>query len=270
MAGKHQDIWTPPEGYYEWVAEKQPNPMLHKAAIVATSTALLARHGRPRIIAPESVVELEGGSIIVPTHRSAIDTLVVPHTAERVGLNYARPIAKGSLFDNRLLASLMHNLGAFGVKRGAADMDGISLVQKRVLESGGHLINFAEGKRIHQDPLKVAKLHRSIGSIAAVTGRPIIPLGLAGLSESRDDNKDLIAKDKRAPFGIGPKIVAVFGNPIFAEKLSEDSDRRDVLRSVKSVMPRVATSLQECLDLAYLIRGSSLENQKLLDRNRIV
>ncbi len=65
------------------------------------------------------LVPLTGPVIIAPVHRSFIDFLVASEVTRRK-LHY---MAKDSLWDNRPLARILPTLGAFPVRREAADRE---------------------------------------------------------------------------------------------------------------------------------------------------
>lgn len=257
---KKVDSWSPPENYYQDRANQEVDPKMHRFGVWATSLILSARHGLIEVYAPEETLNHTGGAILSPVHRSEIDTVLVPEAAERVGLHHAQPMAKGGLFSNRLAAFFLHRLGAFGVRRGDADLAGINMASEAILERGGNLTIYDEGTRIHKDTSKVSKLSRSSGIIAAKTGKPLIPVGIGGLSKEKDGKK-VIRQDKIAPFGFGPPVVVVFGSPIYAipdyEKFK--TSKRAEFMAGKQATETLAVSLQQCLDRAYEIRGSSLE-----------
>src|SRR3954464_513004 len=95
----------------------------------------LSRVGREHIPA-------EGPVLLVCNHRSFIDPFIV-------GLCSRRPVyyvAKEEIFHNRLLGWLVSSLGAFPVRRGAADADMIETA-KAILKRGAPVLILPEATR---------------------------------------------------------------------------------------------------------------------------
>ena len=92
----------------------------------------------------------EGGYILASNHCSAIDPMIVCQGIRRVPIHY---MAKAELFENKLFGAVLRGLGAFPVKRGAADIGAIKEALK-ILNSGGRLLVFPEGTRNSTDGAK--------------------------------------------------------------------------------------------------------------------
>src|SRR3954466_2979896 len=131
----------------------------------------LSRLGREHI--PES-----GPIIFVANHRSFVDPFMI-------GLCCRRPVyyvAKQELFTNRLFGWFISSLGAFPVRRGAADADMVQTA-KAFLERGDPVLIFPEGTRIR--PGALGKPKRGVGRLALETGAPVVPLAIIGTEAIR-------------------------------------------------------------------------------------
>src|SRR3954468_22186886 len=131
----------------------------------------LGRIGREHIPA-------EGAVLLVCNHRSIIDPFII-------GLCSRRPVyyvAKEEIFRNRLVGWFASSLGAFPVRRGAADADMIETA-KAILKRGDPVLMFPEGTRTRPGPL--GKPKRGVGRLALETGAAVVPVAMLGTESIR-------------------------------------------------------------------------------------
>lgn len=159
----------------------------------------LSRIGREHVPA-------EGPVIFVSNHRSFIDPFIL-------GLCNRRPVyyvAKEELFKNRLLGWFLCSLGAFPVRRGAADADMIDTA-KAILDRGDPVLIFPEGTRIR--PGSLAKPKRGVGRLALETGATVVPVAIRGTEAIR---KGILIRPRKIRVRIGaplkfPKVETATG-----------------------------------------------------------
>lgn len=120
-----------------------------------------------------------GGVILAANHRSFLDPFVI-------GCCIGRPIyfvAKQELFEHPLVGWILNCLGAFPVRRGAADEDSVetSLI---LLERGDPVVIFPEGTRVTAGSLAEPK--RGVGRLALQSGAAVVPIAITGSEHARD------------------------------------------------------------------------------------
>jgi 1-acyl-sn-glycerol-3-phosphate acyltransferase len=139
------------------------------AGIVAVGAKVLFR---PTVVGAENI-PLTGPVLIAPIHRSNVDFALTLFISKRKVFF----MAKDSLFRVPILGPLITHLGAFPVKRGAADRESMTLSEE-VLRQGHALVLFPEGTR--KEGRAVAPLHDGAMFVAARTGATIVPVGIGG------------------------------------------------------------------------------------------
>lgn len=274
-------MWTPGPGYYDQIAESHVYGSLHLHGRLGIAVPTFIFHGRPVVeVSPgfeAAREELAAGNVIIAsTHRSNWETVTQPARFEEVGLHHARPVNKVENFQSRFNHWFMHGLGSIAVDRNNADRAGLIQANSGILRRGGTITFYPGGKRKYKNVLEAEIVQPGIIFTALNNSSLIVPTAVAGMSkEKRGDkakgNLRVIAHDKKAPFGIGPKVVYTFGTPYRLEKpsfeLQEDlrslssgefAQQRDYLRETARDMQR---RLQNMLSWAYAIRGSSLEKR---------
>jgi 1-acyl-sn-glycerol-3-phosphate acyltransferase len=170
-------------------------------AIVKAFVAPFMRvYFRLRIVDAQRIPR-EGAVIIAPNHKSFWDSFFVGVATKR----HVRFMGKSELFE-RPTARLLVRLGAFPVRRGAADEEALETA-RTVLRQGGVLAVFPEGTRI-RDPDELGEPRSGAGRLALETGAPLVPAAISG-------TENLF-------FGPVPKPTRVaisFGEPIAVEGL---------------------------------------------------
>ena len=131
----------------------------------------MSRIGREHIPA-------SGPVIFASNHRSFLDPFVIGTIARRP-MYY---VAKQEIFKYRLVAWFLNSLGAFPVRRGAADADMLETA-RAILERGDCVLMFPEGTRTR--PGALGRPKRGVGRLALETGAPIVPVAVRGTESVR-------------------------------------------------------------------------------------
>lgn len=147
-------------------------------------------------------IPAEGPVIIAPNHKSFWDAFFVGVATRR----HVRFMGKTELFEGRV-GPLLVALGAFPVRRGAADEDALDTA-RAILRQGGVLALFPEGTRI-RDPEALGEPRSGAGRLALETGAPLVPAAISG--------------SERLFLGPLPKprrVALSFGEPIAVDGLA--------------------------------------------------
>jgi 1-acyl-sn-glycerol-3-phosphate acyltransferase len=118
-------------------------------------------------------IPAEGPAILTPNHKSFFDSFFLAAATKR----HLRFMGKSELFDGRL-GKLFVRLGAFPVRRGAADAEALETARV-ILHQGGLLSLFPEGTRV-RDPEGLGVPKRGAVRLALESGAPLIPAAISG------------------------------------------------------------------------------------------
>lgn len=162
----------------------------------------------------------EGGAIVSSNHPGTLDMFFIACRPKRL-IHY---MAKEELFKNPLVRFLLKKVGAFPVKRGFGDIDGIKSAIK-ILKDGNLLGILPEGTRTGKDNVNNIKPKSGMVLIASKAGVPIIPAA--------------ITPERR----IFSKVRVVYGKPINIE--SKKMDRAEMALISKNVMDEIYALLGE-------------------------
>ena len=141
---------------------------------------------------------IEGPVIVAPVHRSNLDTPLLSGMSRR----RLRALSKESLFSNRYFGAFLAALGAFPVRRGAADREAIREAVK-MLDAGEQVVVFPEGTR--QTGPRVETVFDGVSYLASRTGAAIVPVGIAG-TEAAMTTGTRLPRPVRVAMVAGPPI----------------------------------------------------------------
>jgi 1-acyl-sn-glycerol-3-phosphate acyltransferase len=166
-------VSRPAERAHRYARERGVSPALY-ATVRALAAVVLRSWFRLRITGAEHVPG-EGAAIVVANHKSFLDAFFLGLSTRR----HVRYMAKAELFRGPL-RWLFPRLGAFPVRRGAADREALTTA-RAVLAQGGLLIMFPEGTRVDERDA-LGSPHHGAGRLAVETGAPILPAAILGTS----------------------------------------------------------------------------------------
>lgn len=124
------------------------------------------------------LVPRRGGLLVCPNHRSTVDPPLVPAFLPRPD---SWSMAKSEWFARPgFTRSLFTAYHAFPVVRHSADRRALRRARE-ILESGGTLIVYPEGRRVDSGVLEAPEPGAAF--IAQLTGAPVLPVALVGTAE---------------------------------------------------------------------------------------
>ena len=159
------------------------------------------------------VVPASGPYVVVPTHRSILDTFIAASVTRR----RVRFMGKKELWANAAVSWLFTALGGFPVDRGAGS--GAVKAALSVIDEGEPVVVFPEGTRRHGD--RIQDLQQGAAYLAVKRGVPLLPVGIAGTEE-------ILAPGRAIPRL--KKVAVVIGRPIHPRTTGKTVDRAEVTR----------------------------------------
>lgn len=161
-------------------------------------------------------VPRRGAVLLCGNHRSVWDPMLVGALV----LRRSWYIAKDELFRYPLLAPILRLVGAYPVRRHAADRAALKR-SLEVLGAGGSLVLFPEGTRSKSG--RLGPVEPGAALLALRTGAPVVPVGIRGA------------------YGFRSGLEVHFGEPIHLQAPPGHMRSRDLAAIVESqIMTRVA------------------------------
>lgn len=214
---------------------------------------------RPELVAPyaditfEGVdkIPAEGPAILVFNHRSYFDPTVMGLLAARAGRNI-RGLGKKEVFDAPIIGKLMAAVGGVRVERASGSDEPLHRAAEAL--AGGEVVMIAPEGTIPRGPAFFdpdLKGRWGAAKLAAMTGAPVIPIGIWGTEHvwPRRSRLPRMMPTKR------PEVTAVVGDPVALEYESPDADTTAIMAAIVALLPdeaRVArTPTAEELALTY-------------------
>jgi 1-acyl-sn-glycerol-3-phosphate acyltransferase len=140
-----------------------------------------------------------GGFILACNHASNLDPFLVGCICPR-RLNY---MAKEELFKNRFVGGLIASVGAFPVRRGAADLGAIRTAFKRVKSGGGLLLFPQGGRRAVND---TTDPEPGVGMLSQRMGVAVVPAFIEGSDKALPPGNGRIVRGTVITIRFGPAI----------------------------------------------------------------
>lgn len=234
--------------YYVPAAELEINATLHFVSRTVLRSGLSVLHGFSEIVIPDSVQDIETPVIVAGTHRSWEDIPRTVFATRKAGIEPLRFLYKAEY--QAKFGGLFQRLGGIAVDRDTPNVRGINTAMQAFMRRGDSVAYFPEGTRVRSskgaDTRRLGDMKMGASALSVESGRPIIPLAIAGVADN----------DRRPKVFDRKPIVAVFGEPIHPETNGSSQDkskRRALIDSAK----KLQASLQVCLDEAYAIRDAA-------------
>jgi len=173
-------------------------------------------------------IPLSGAVLIVSNHASNLDPPLIGAACLRRMFRY---MGKGDLWEaSKPFCFMMENLGAFPVRRGAADREALRYATD-LLDAGQSLVVFPEGTRTRDGSIGVAQ-----PGVAMILSKhpniPILPLRIDGSFEA-------FGRGKRYP---SPHHISItFGKPFSLAPLFQEAiPRKQLYRKIgDTIMERI-------------------------------
>lgn len=162
------------------------------------SAIRLVARGLFRVVAGWEVrgrhhVPSEGGFVVASNHISFLDPPLIGAALPRE-VHY---LAKTELFSTPGLGWLIRSLNAIPIRRGAADVSGLSRAMG-VIRDGGAMLLFPEGSRMRDGALHPAR--PGVGMISVQTDVPVVSCYISGSNRPRS----WITRGARVRISFGP------------------------------------------------------------------
>jgi 1-acyl-sn-glycerol-3-phosphate acyltransferase len=154
-------------------------------------------------------LDLEGGGMLLSTHQSVLDPVLVGLISNR-RLNY---LARKTLFKNSVFGFLIRVLDAIEIDREKGGLAGLREMLKR-LQAGELVLLFPEGTRTEDGNVK--ELKPGFIPVARRSNVPLIPIAIVGAF-------DCLPRGTKLP--IRKPIAVVVGEPISSTFYATLSDK---------------------------------------------
>jgi len=215
-AGVPKVIGVEPQRMLQWLAKPQLFPWV-----------------RFDVAGVESI-PAEGPAIIVGNHRSYFDPLAIGWAMAQSG-RPVRFLGKKEVFDAPVVGQVVGALGGIRVERGSGSDEPL-LLAKEALEAGEAVAIMPQGTiprgRAFFDP--VLKGRWGAAKLAAMTGAPVIPIGLWGTEE-------VWPRNARMPnvlaLGHPPTVRIRVGEPVELGYEDLDTDTEAIMDALVDLLP---------------------------------
>ena len=188
----------------------------------------------------------DGAFIIAPVHRSNLDGPLVNSQCPRI----VRSLAKREMFPGGMGTWISATLGSFPVHRGVGDRRSLTAAID-LLKRGEPLLVFPEGTR--QTGNQIGEIFGGAAFLAARTGVPVLPVGIAGTEEAMPPKAKFL---RRVPVSIvigDPLLIPGGGNG----RLSA-SERNVFTAQLRDAMQ---AAMDQAVELAAARRGRTLSGK---------
>jgi 1-acyl-sn-glycerol-3-phosphate acyltransferase len=167
-------------------------------------------------------LDLKGGAMLLSTHQSMMDPVLIGLVSNR-RLNY---LARKTLFKNAIFGFLIRILDAIEIDRDRGGLAGLKEMLKR-LQSGELVLLFPEGTRTVDG--NVGELKPGFIPVARRSGVPLVPIAIVGAY-------DCLPRGSKMPSR--KPISVVIGQPLDHHEYREYSDQQ-LLEALQNRLQRL-------------------------------
>jgi len=180
-------------------------------------------------------IPAEGGAILAFNHRSYYDSTAVSYVISQSGRN-GRFLGKKEVFDVPVAGTIAKAMGGIRVDRGTGSDEPLERAAEAL--RGGDVIAMAPQGTIPRGPAFFdPELMGRWGAarLAAMTGVPIIPVGLWGTDKVWPRNERLPRFPR--PGQHKPVVTVTVGKPFKVKAKDPDEATRSIMRKIVAVLP---------------------------------
>ncbi len=179
-------------------------------------------------------VPVDGPAILVGNHRSYFDPMAMGMLLSKVGRT-ARFLGKKEVFDAPLVGQLASLMGGIRVERGTGSDEPLKRAVA-ALEAGEIVGIMPEGTiprgLAFFDPVLVGRW--GAARLAAMTGAPVIPVGLWG-------TENVWPRNAKVPNFLAvanpPTITVSVGKPVVINGRSAEADTKRIMKAISALLP---------------------------------
>ena len=196
---------------------------------------------RPEIVAPYARIEFEGienipaegPALLVFNHRSYFDPTVMGLISAKAGRTI-RGLGKKEVFDAPIIGKLAKAMGGIRVERASGSDEPLEKAAEAL--RGGEVVMMAPQGTIPRGPAffePELKGRWGAARLAALTGVPVVPIGLWGTEKVWPRN----ARLPNITFTDRPLVTATVGEPMWVEGEDPDLDTIAIMTAISDLLP---------------------------------
>lgn len=178
-------------------------------------------------------VPATGPAILVFNHRSYFDPAAMALLAAKAKRT-VRSLGKKEVFDVPLVGRFLKGIGGLRVDRGTGSDEPLEAAAEAL--RGGEALMLAPEGTIPRGPAffdPELKGRWGAARLAAMTGAPVIPIGLWGTEHVWPRS----ARMPRFPVGERPLVTVTVGKPVTLDHLDPDEDTRRIMAAIVELLP---------------------------------
>ena len=187
-------------------------------------------------------VPVRGPVLLASNHRSYFDVVALAMLAARLG-RPVRFLGKREIFDAPVVGQVARALGGISVDRGSGSDEPLKAA-RRALEAGEVVVVLPQGTIPRGREFFEPALKGKTGTarLAAMTGAPVVPVGLWG-------TEAVWPRSARLPNVTGvahpPKVRVRVGKPVDLELTDASADTAAIMKAIVSLLPPEARAVHE-------------------------